>query len=247
LKEINFTIKKMNLFYIPDIHADTAIMNKNESHHCVKVLRMKSGDEIPFFDGKGTLYKGVLKKVHPEACEVSIISKQENYETRPYFLHIAIAPTKNIDRFEWFLEKATEIGIDRITPLVCDHSERRKIRKDRLERVILSATKQSVKARLPVLDDLVSLNEFVNNNLYDGNNFIAHCGEGERYELITSVSTKNPVMVMIGPEGDFSPQEIELSIKSGLKPVSLGLSRLRTETAGVVVSQILTDLHMLTK
>lgn len=235
----------MKLFYIPDINGDTAIMGKNESHHCTKVLRMKTGEEIRFFDGKGTLYSGVLEKVHSETCVVSVISKQENYEPRPYFLHIAIAPTKNIDRFEWFLEKATEIGVDRITPLVCDHSERRKIRKDRLERVILSATKQSVKAWLPVLDDLVPMNEFLKNTAFKGNGFVAHCEEGERIELLTNITPKKPTMVLIGPEGDFSPSEIELSIKSGLKPVSLGMSRLRTETAGVVVAQMLVDLHLL--
>lgn len=222
-------------------------MSENESHHCVKVLRMKRGDKVQFIDGKGGFYEGMIDYEDPMACRVRVHEKKPGYEKRPWFLHIAIAPTKNADRFEWFLEKATEIGVDRITPLVCDHSERRRIRKDRLERVILSAVKQSVKAWLPQLDDLTDYKEFIQGDYNNMQKFIAHCREGERKDLINLCNQADPSLVLIGPEGDFSEKEIELASKMNFIPVSLGNSRLRTETAGVVTAQILSDLHIMNK
>jgi 16S rRNA (uracil1498-N3)-methyltransferase len=235
----------MNLFYIRDIEGNIGIMDKTESHHCVKVLRMKEDDQIQFIDGKGNFYLGRLRKIHPDATEVTIIEKQEDFENRPYYLHIAISPTKSIDRFEWFLEKATEIGVDRISPIICEHSERKKMRKDRSERVVLSAVKQSMKANLPVLDDLLNFRDLIAKTEIPGTRYIAHCDVGEKSELIKSLSVNDSVLVLIGPEGDFSQKEIELAKKSGFQAVSLGSSRLRTETAGVVVAQILADFHQL--
>jgi 16S rRNA (uracil1498-N3)-methyltransferase len=235
----------MNLFYIQNIKGNIAFMDKTESHHCVKVLRMKEYDPVQFIDGKGNFYHGRIRKIHPDATEVTIIEKQEDFESRPYYLHIAISPTKSIDRFEWFLEKATEIGVDRISPIICEHSERKKIRKDRSERVILSAVKQSIKANLPVLDDLLNFRDLVKKPEITGKRYIAHCADGEKSELIKSLTVNNSILILIGPEGDFSQNEIALAKKSGFHPVSMGSSRLRTETAGVVAAQILADFHLL--
>lgn len=234
----------MNLFYIQDIKGDIGFMDKNESHHCVKVLRMREGDEVNFIDGKGNFYRGYLKKINPVATEIEIIEKLPDLEKRPYYLHIAISPTKSIERFEWFLEKATEIGIDRITPVICEHSERSKLRKDRSERVILSAVKQSVKAEIPLFDDLHGFRDFIKQTSTAKYKFIAHCSEGEKLELIKALPDKESVIILIGPEGDFSENEIKIAKQSGFKPVSLGQARLRTETAGVVAAQILADFHI---
>lgn len=232
----------MNLFYTADIFDDSAFLDEGESRHCVKVLRMKEGGLLHFIDGKGGKYTGQLLKADPKRCKIRILEKKENFEKRPYYLHMAIAPTKNNDRFEWFLEKAAEIGIDRITPLICDHSERRKIRMDRFERIILSAVKQSLKAYLPVLNPLVDFQEFILSEHQEKEFYIAHCHEQERKKLIKEAGKGNSFLILIGPEGDFSETEIQLAIKNGFTPVTLGAGRLRTETAGVAGVQIISDV-----
>ncbi len=235
----------MNIFFVPDPEDDYAALNSTESHHCAKVLRMQVGDEISFIDGKGTLGKGILQEVNAARCEIKIIEKQENFEKRPYYLHIAIAPTKSIDRFEWFLEKSVEIGIDRITPLICEHSERRKIRLDRMERIILSAAKQSIKASLPHIDSPVPYADFLSSEITERNKFIAHCRKSRSELLLKSAQPASRILLLIGPEGDFSEKEIELAAGKGFKEISLGNSRLRTETAGVVAAQICADLQII--
>ncbi len=231
----------MNLFYTSNINKGTAYLNEDESRHCVKVLRMKEGDKVSFIDGKGGLHWGELITAGPKECEIKVLNSREDFEKRPYYLHIAISPTKNNDRFEWFLEKATEIGIDRITPLICERSERRKIREDRFQRVILSAVKQSVKAFLPELDPLTSYDDFLRSVDNRKIRYIAHCMQAKKEELIKSAGDPASYIILIGPEGDFSPSELEAAMNKGFTPVSLGNSRLRTETAGVVAAQIISD------
>lgn len=237
----------MNLFYTDDIHEDLAYLDEGESRHCIKVLRMKEGDNLHLIDGKGGKYKGELIKTDLKRCKIRILEKTVEFEKRPYFLHIAIAPTKNNDRFEWFLEKATEIGVDMITPLICEHSERRKIRMDRFERITLSAVKQSLKAYIPVLNPLIDLKEFVLSEHKEEEKYIAHCLEQDRKKLIKEAGRCDSFLVLIGPEGDFSETEIRLAIKNGFIPVTLGSGRLRTETAGVAAVQMISDVISLRK
>lgn len=232
----------MYLFYTADIHEDSAFLDESESRHCTRVLRMKEGELLDFIDGKGSKYKGQLMKADPKQCNIRILEKEENFEKRSYYLHMAIAPTKNNDRFEWFLEKSTEIGIDMITPLICDHSERKKIRMDRFERIILSAVKQSLKAYLPVLNPLVDFQEFISSEHPEEEFYIAHCHEQEKKKLIKEAGGKDSYLLLIGPEGDFSETEIQLAIKNGFTPITLGTGRLRTETAGVAGAQIIADV-----
>ncbi len=232
----------MQLFYIPDITGDVAVMNPQESHHCLKVLRMVRGDRIRFVDGTGGYFEGTITDDKAGICRVEITRRTLNFEKRTYSLHVAIAPTKNQDRFEWFAEKATEIGIDTITPVICRHSERRKMRRDRLENILISAMKQSLKAVKPVLNELTTLEAFLEGDFGGTNCFIAHCGEEQgRKELLTASHTSSSFLVLIGPEGDFTPEEVERSMTRGFAPVTLGASRLRTETAGVVAAQIIAD------
>ena len=222
----------MNLFYTPDISGDTWMLPEDESKHVIKVLRLKRGDLIHLTDGKGNLYTSNIKEDHPKRCLLSITETHSEFGKRDYFVQIAIAPTKNSSRFEWFLEKSTEIGVDIISPIICQRSERRQIKTDRLNRVITSAMKQSLKAYHPVLEEQQGLGELMNSPL-PAERYIAHCGTGERHTLKSLVKPGRSSIVLIGPEGDFSPEEIELAISKGFTPVSLGDSRLRTETAGI--------------
>jgi 16S rRNA (uracil1498-N3)-methyltransferase len=231
----------MNIFFSRNVHGKTGILDETESHHCIKVLRLKTGDDVSLVDGMGGYHEGIISIADSRACSIEIIKSKQNFGKRNYKLHIAIAPTKNIERVEWFLEKATEIGIDEITPLLCRYSERKILREDRLEKVITSAMKQSLKAYHPILNTLTPFDEFVKLPL-TGNKLIAHCMEGERHELIKMKPGINEFTLLIGPEGDFSDKEVESAISKGFLPVSLGNSRLRTETAGVAASQIIADL-----
>ena len=221
----------MNLFYTPDISGDYHVLEEQESKHVVKVLRLKTGDTINMVDGKGSLYEGVITKITRE-CHVRITNKISEYGKRDYYLHIAVAPTKNIDRIEWFVEKATEIGIDEITPILCEHSERKVIKSDRFEKIMISAMKQSGKAYLPKFNNMISFRELISTSFPYGK-FFAHCYEQEKTPLIKAI-TGNSSLIVIGPEGDFSEKEIKDAIASDFKPVSLGNSRLRTETAALV-------------
>lgn len=223
----------MHIFYTPDITGATYTLDEPESKHCVRVLRLETDDEITLVDGLGGFYRARITDPNPKRCLVKIVHSELNYGRRNFGVHVAIAPTKNIERIEWFLEKVTEIGISRITPLLCHHSERKEIKHDRLEKVMVSAMKQSLKAYLPQLDKLTRFSDFIRQP-FDGQKFIAHCEEQHRELLKNAVSPAGNYLILIGPEGDFSPEEIRMALDAGFVPVSLGHSRLRTETAGVV-------------
>lgn len=224
----------MQLFYTPDITGNQYTLNEQESKHCVRVLRMNTGSFLHLTDGQGTLFKAEITEANPKACKLTVTDTFVDFERRPYHLHIAIAPTKNIDRFEWFLEKATEIGIDEITPLICEHSERKQIKQERLERIIVSAMKQSIKAYKPKLNKLINYQDFYSQYQWEENCFIAHCQEGEKARLKDIYLPKNRALVLIGPEGDFSPAEVGQAMANGFRAITFGASRLRTETAGIV-------------
>lgn len=223
----------MHIFYTPEISGKSYILDESESKHAVRVLRLEKGGEIILVDGRGGFFKAQISDPNPKRCTVTITQSESDFGRSDFQVHIAIAPTKNIERMEWFLEKATEIGIHRITPLLCRFSERREIKNDRLEKVMISAMKQSVKAYLPQLDPLTGFNSFIALP-FEGQKFIAHCSDQFRTSLKEIIQPKQNYLILIGPEGDFSPEEIQLAVESGFQPVSLGNSRLRTETAGVV-------------
>lgn len=223
----------MHIFYTPEISGRTFLLDETESKHCVRVLRLINGDEITLVDGSGGYYTAEVADANPKRCAVNIIRSEFQFGLRNFNVHIAIAPTKNIERIEWFLEKATEIGINRVTPLLCRYSERKEIKSERLEKVMISAMKQSLKAYLPQLDEMTKFTDFILHP-FSGQKFIAHCEEQKRELLKNLVKPGENYLVLIGPEGDFSPEEIEMALNAGFKPVSLGESRLRTETAGVV-------------
>jgi len=223
----------MHIFYTPDISGKTYTLDETESKHCVRVLRLAKGDEITLVDGRGGFFTAEIADPNPKRCAVNVVKSEMNFGLRNFQVHIAIAPTKNIERIEWFLEKATEIGIDQVTPLLCHHSERKEIKNDRLEKVMISGMKQSLKAYLPRLDGMTRFSDFIRLP-FSGQKFIAHCEEQHRELLKNLVKSGESYLILIGPEGDFSPDEIEMAIQAGFQPVSLGESRLRTETAGVV-------------
>lgn len=222
----------MYLFYTPDIAA-VCELSEEESQHCVRVLRYTRGDKILLTDGKGTTYEAIITNPHPKHCAFEILSSERQQRTHDFRLHIAIAPTKNIERLEWMVEKCTEIGVDEITPLLCRFSERKTIREDRLEKVILSAAKQSLTPYLPKLNPLTTYTELLK-RADEEQRFIAHCYKDDKRQLKTEIVKGKSVLVLIGPEGDFSEEEVKDALNAGFVPVSLGNSRLRTETAGVV-------------
>ncbi len=218
----------MHLFYTPDINNAIYTLSEEESKHCIKVLRLQKGDFIYLLDGKGGFFKTHILDDHPKRCIVEVLESQREYGKRNHYLHIAIAPTKNIERTEWFLEKATEIGIDEITPVICNRSERKEIKMDRANKIIEAGMKQSLKAYHPKLNEAAPFKAFVTKDI-QGFKGIAHCEKGEKSTIVKAISNT----ILIGPEGDFSPEEIELALKNNFIPISLGESRLRTETAGL--------------
>lgn len=222
----------MHVFYTPDIDADLYTLNEEESRHCSKVLRLNVKDIIHLIDGKGGLYEAQITEVNKKNVQLQIIEKQFEFGKRNHHLHIAIAPTKNIDRLEWFLEKATEIGIDEITPIICDRSERKIIKEDRLEKVITSAVKQSLTAYHPKLNDAISYADFIKQSPA-GYKMIAHCMDGTKSFINQQVEVHQSYLILIGPEGDFTPSELDIALHNGYKPVTLGNTRLRTETAAL--------------
>jgi 16S rRNA (uracil1498-N3)-methyltransferase len=228
-------IRLMQLFYVSLIEGNSCTLNEEESWHCMKVLRLGKGDPIDLTDGAGNFYRGELVTVHHKNCVVEIVTSLP-VPAKKWRLHLAMAPTKNIDRFEWFLEKATEIGVTEITPMFCEHSEREIVKLPRLEKVIISAMKQSLKAWLPVLNDPVKFREVISKS-HPGQKFIGYCDTGQESELHDLYSRGSDTIILIGPEGDFSKSEVDEAIKSGFAPVSLGPERLRTETAGIVACQ----------
>lgn len=227
----------MNLFYTPDIQDQYYQLNEAESKHCIRVLRLQENDEIHLIDGKGTLYTAKIIDAHPKRCTVACTEKKEEFEKLGYDLHIALAPTKNIDRTEWFLEKCTEIGVNEFTPLLCAHSERKIVKHERLFKVVTSAVKQSLKAYHPKLNELTKFSELIQSE-FDGDKFIAHCYSGNKTHLKKLCKPGSKCLILIGPEGDFSPEEVDLAKSNGFTEISLGDSRLRTETAGVLACSI---------
>lgn len=222
----------MHLF-IGNIEGNSAEINGDESHHFTKVLRGKVGQEIQITDGKGKMGKGIVSQINSKSVEIDLNEVIENHEKRPYKIHIAIAPTKSMERMEFFMEKATEIGIDEISFLKTFHSERKNINLDRCRKILVSAVKQSLKAYIPQLNDLVKFNDFVKEN-HPENKLIAHCDEDfTRLNFKEFIQPQKDYLILIGPEGDFSKEEIELALQNGFTGISLGNQRLRTETAAL--------------
>jgi 16S rRNA (uracil1498-N3)-methyltransferase len=236
----------MNLFYAPDI-AQTLTLPEEESQHCAKVLRMKAGERIHIIDGVGGLYEAEILESHPKRTQVTILSEQHEYGRRPFRLHLAVAPTKNIDRFEWFVEKATEIGFDELTPLCCRYSERKIIKPERIEKILVSAAKQSLKAYVPRLNPMTTFKDFINNSSSltpHSSLFIAHCYDQPKQHLLHVCPSASDVVVMVGPEGDFSEEEVEFALRNSFQAITLGDARLRTETAGVVACHLVTIANL---
>lgn len=226
----------MQLFYSPDIKAEDSsfTFDKEESRHIVKVLRRKEGDAINITNGEGMLFVSEITFANEKKCEAKIV-KKEFFEPMPYYLHLAVAPTKMNDRYEWFLEKATEIGIQEITPIICEHSERTVFKAERFEKILQSAMKQSAQFYMPKLNEPIAFKAFME-TMREGQLFIAHCEETDKKLLKTEIKPKEQITILIGPEGDFSPKEIHLALSRDYIPVSLGNTRLRTETAAVVAA-----------
>jgi 16S rRNA (uracil1498-N3)-methyltransferase len=226
----------MHLFYTPDISGETYTLTEEESKHAVKVLRLKTGDIIHLIDGVGGFYKAEIIDDHQKRCTVKITDTKKEFEKRDHYLHIAIAPTKNNDRTEWFLEKATEIGIDELSLIDCANSERSVVKTERLQKVAISAIKQSLKAYLPKINEISPFKKFLMSlKDFQGQKFIAHCQSplSQSMHLKTLYSPKQDVMILIGPEGDFNTDEVKLALENGFKEIGLGTSRLRTETAAL--------------
>lgn len=224
----------MYLFYCPDIQT-TLTLPEEESNHCVQVLRRTAGDQILVTDGVGNMYRCIITNPHRKHCELRIASIETSEPLHEGYIHICIAPTKNIDRTEWAIEKCVEMGADEITLLLCDHSERKTVNFDRLQKILVSAAKQSLKTRFPILNPMTKMTDL----RAEGDLFIAHCIEGykatdDKRALKDNIVRGHHATVLIGPEGDFSPEEVAWALANGFEPVSLGAARLRTETAAVV-------------
>ncbi len=228
----------MEIFWTEDIAGGICRLGEEESAHCVRVLRHRAGDRINIIDGHGTMYECTLVADSPKGAEARIEQAHQNWGGHPYDLTMAVCPTKNIDRYEWFAEKATEFGVDRIVPVIGEHSERKILKPERMNRILLSATKQSLKASIPELSDTTSVREFIESTAEtDALKMIAYCFEdGQERTSIREVLEKNDakeVIVLIGPEGDFSREEADAAVAAGYVPVHVGESRLRTETAAL--------------
>jgi len=225
----------MHVFYQPDLSNGEVLLNEEESKHCIRVLRMKKGGEVHLADGKGTHAVATIIDDNPKKCLLEINIRNLTSGIRNYRLHIIVAPTKNFDRIEWFIEKAVEAGIDEITFIECENSERAKVNMERCEKIAVSAMKQSKQWWLPKLNELVKLNELMKLKSIEGSKFIAWCetGQTEQFSHLISKSTSQPITILIGPEGDFSQAEVEQAKQAGFVPVSLGDSILRTETAAL--------------
>ena len=231
----------MYLFYTPDI--DTRLeLPEEEAAHCLRVLRLSQGDKIMLTDGKGYFCEAQITAASGKRCLVSILKKTFQEPLWRGHLHLAMAPTKNMDRTEWFAEKATEIGIDELSFLNCRFSERKVIKTERIEKIVVSAMKQSLKARKPQVNEMMPFDKFVRKD-FPGDKFIAHCYEGDKPTLKEVLSPENDALVLVGPEGDFSPEEVDLALSCGFRPISLGKSRLRTETAALVASHLMNLYH----
>ena len=232
----------MHLFYNSHIQGDSFELEEQESKHAIRVLRLVRDDRVILVDGRGGWYEAAIIDDHPKRCKLQILSYTPDYRPLSYSLHLAVAPTKNLDRFEWFLEKATEIGISEITPLICKRSERRQVKYERLEKILVSAMKQSLKAYKPKLNNPVSMEEFLRTD-QQGTLGIAHCYPLER-KGIKELDHSGTYTLMVGPEGDFTEVEVSNALKAGYVPFHLGDSRLRTETAALYITTAI-SLHYL--
>jgi 16S rRNA (uracil1498-N3)-methyltransferase len=228
----------MQLFYASDITDKFIQLDESESFHAIKVLRLTQGSLVSVVDGNGRFFETEIIDPDHKKCRLRIIHSIEDFGKKEYSIHIAIAPTKNQERFEWFTEKAAEIGINEITPIICSHSERKVFKTERTERILISAMKQSVKAYLPKINQPLTFRKFLDIP-FTGKKFIAYCGTGERQHLKNLVARNENVLIMIGPEGDFSEEEVKMAATSGFLEISLGGSRLRTETAGLIACHII--------
>lgn len=226
----------MFLFYNSQLtpQSKKVTFSREESKHITKVLRKKTGDQLQITNGNGNLFIANIINDNPNKCE-ALIEKFHFFERSNYFTHIAVAPTKNNDRLEWFLEKATEIGIDEITPIICKNSERKTVKSERLVKIMISAMKQSMDYYLPKLNSAVNFNDFVKKSS-NYKKFIAHCDNSEKSSFFDTINKKESILILIGPEGDFDSSEIEMAKENGFKAVTLGEKRLRTETAALVAT-----------
>ena len=225
----------MQIFYAPDITGNTYTLDEKESKHLIRVLRMTKGADVRLIDGRGNMYVGIISDPDQNRCAIDITEKIADFEKRNYKLHIAISPLKNPERFEWFIEKSVEIGIDEITPLICRNTEKPGIKSERVKNIIISAMKQSLKATKTILNKPCNFKEFIGMKS-DAICMIAHCDDSRTRKRVSDVYTKGRnAIILIGPEGDFTREEIDSAVNGEFIPVHLGTSRLRTETAGIAV------------
>jgi 16S rRNA (uracil1498-N3)-methyltransferase len=222
------------IFFARKIENGFAHLEDEEAGHCIAVMRKKLGDKVAVVDGNGSFFDGEIVEINKKTATIQLLSEQKKFNVRPFSLHIACAPTKNLDRFEWFLEKTTEIGIEKITPIKCRRSERTTLRTDRCEKILVAAMKQSLHAQLPKLVELIDFQAFIKQFSENSQRFIAYCNDEKLPSFQSILRDKEDAIILIGPEGDFAPEEIELAKKNGFLGVNLGKTRLRTETAGVV-------------
>jgi 16S rRNA (uracil1498-N3)-methyltransferase len=233
----------MELYYTSNIDNTIAVLPEEESFHCIKILRNKVLDTIFFTDGKGSMFEGVIREANVKKVIIDIKKEEKNFRKRNYYLHVAIAPTKNIDRTEFFIEKAVEIGIDEITFLKTDRSERKEVKLERLQKIAVSAMKQSKKAYLPVLNAMINLKEFLKRDFSNTEKYIASLTDDNQV-LLSDLSNSSKTLILIGPEGDFSPSEVEMCTNHHFGSLSLGESILRTETAGIFICSALSLINL---
>lgn len=232
----------MHLFYAPDIET-TGLLPDEEATHCLRVLRLRESDAIDLTDGKGNFFRGIIAEAGKRSVRVDLESRTPWEKTWGIDIHLAVAPTKNADRMEWLCEKACEIGLDKLTFLECRYSERRSLKTDRLRKILISAMKQSLKGSLPVLEEMMPFEQFVRLER-PGRKFIAHCHEGEKHSLAEAILPQGTACtLLIGPEGDFSEEEVKTATACGYEPISIGRSRLRTETAALAAVALLNLQH----
>ena len=236
----------MQLFYAPQITLPEYTLTEEESRHAIKVLRLRVGDSLHITDGRGNMHRCEVISDSAKHCTVRVVESKCEFEKRGYSLTMAVAPTKNIDRYEWFLEKATEIGVDCFIALESAHSERKVVKPEREEKVITAAVKQSLKAYHPTFEDMTPFKELVTRD-FSGRKFIAHCGEAVRSKsyLASTLKAGEDAIVLIGPEGDFSAEEVALAVENGFEEITLGTQRLRTETAAVVAVTMVAVINTL--
>ncbi len=239
----------MHFFYAPDIHSGQKIyhLSETEFHHAAHVLRLTINDAVALLDGKGNIFQGRLIKVKKNVCEIEILNQISKAKPN-YNIHIAIAPPKSGDKFDFFLEKAGEAGVDEISLLLCQNSERRKIKIDKEKKVLISAIKQSANPFLPGLNEMINFNTFINScKTFEGQKFLCHCRNTEKTLLSKAYNARSSVLICIGPEGDFITEEIDHALSNNFMPVSLGDFRFRTETAGINAFMVINTINQISE